>query len=98
MDNSLFVSGSQAVRDVQGVIESFAHGKRPAVQALPQGFAFQQFGNNVSRAFVRADIKNGENIWMVQSGGGQCFLLKTPQPLSIQGKSLRQDLDRHISL
>jgi hypothetical protein len=90
MDNALLMCRSQAMCDLQGIVERLAQCERASAQALAQGFALQQLGDNVGRAFVCADIKNCENVGMIQGGGGESLLLESTQAVSIDRYSRRQ--------
>ena len=98
MNDSFFMGRGQAMRDLQSIVESLAHGERSAAQTLAQGLALEQFGDDVRRALVRADVEYRQNVGMIQGSGGQSLLLKTAQTVGVQRKRLRQDFDRHFAL
>ena len=98
MDDAFFVGGGESVRDLHGVVESFAQGQRSAAQAVAQGLAFEQFGDDVGRAFVRADVEYGKDVGMIQGGGGQGLLLEAAQAVGVERERLRQDFDRNVAL
>ena len=62
MNDALFVRRSQPMSDLQGVIQSLPRRKRSAPQSFAQGFALEEFGNHVRRAFVGANVENRQNI------------------------------------
>jgi hypothetical protein len=66
MDDAFIMRGSHSARCLNGNIERLAHGQRTALHALAQGFAFEQLGDQVRRAIVRADVVDGENVGMIQ--------------------------------
>ena len=76
MNNSLFVCRRQPVRDLDRVINRLARRQRSAHQAVPQIAPLEKFCNQVRRAFMRADIKDGENTGMIQRAGRAGFLFK----------------------
>ena len=98
MNDPFFVRRGQSMRDLHGVVESLAYRNRPTAQSLAHGLAFKQFGDDVRRAFARADVEHGQNVGMVQGSGGEGLLLETAQPVGVKRKRLRQDLDRHFAL
>ncbi len=44
-----------------------------------------------------ADVVDGQNIGMVQRGGGARFLLEASEALGIGGHRGRKDLDRYVA-
>ncbi len=40
------------------------------MKVITQGFALKQFGDDVGRAFVLADVENRNNIGVVERGSG----------------------------
>jgi hypothetical protein len=74
MNDAFLVRCGQSVGNLQGEINGLAGGECAAAQPVTQGFAFQQLGNDVGRAFVFADVKNGENVGVVECGSGACLL------------------------
>ena len=60
-----------------------AHRQRPVAQPLAQGLAFEQFGNDIGRALLFANIEDGKNVGMIQRRGRPGFLRETLQPVAI---------------
>ena len=91
----------QAVRDLQRILRGLAHRKRRsgrAAQQLAQRFAFEQFTDEIRRAFVHAGIVNRQNVRMIQRRQGLCFLVEPPQPVRVRHEVLRQHLHRHVAI
>ena len=97
MDDSLVVSSGKAAGDFQCVVEGLADGKRSALEARPQGVAFEQLRDDVGCAVVRADIVDGEDVRVVQGAGGARLLLEAAELLAI-GDLLGENLDRDFAL
>jgi hypothetical protein len=76
MHDALLVCGRKTMRDLNSVLHGFANRKGPATQSLAQRFPFQQFGNDIGRRLVLAEVVHGQDIRMIQRGGGACFLLE----------------------
>jgi hypothetical protein len=55
------------VRHLNRVIDRFALGNRPIIEALSQRFALEQFRDNIRRGIVFAKIESGKNIWMTSA-------------------------------
>src|SRR5580658_1963160 len=98
MNNAFFVSRRQPMRDLHGVIQCLAHDDWSAPHPLAQRLAFQQLRDHIGRALVRANIEYRKYVGMVQSSGGEGFLLKAAQAVGIERESLRQYLDRYFAL
>src|SRR4051812_38797949 len=45
----------------------------------------------------RAELKNGENVWMIERRSGKCLALKPEQAAGIRGDIFRQDFQRDSS-
>src|SRR5271167_1789107 len=97
MNDPFFMSRGQSMRNLQGAVQSLAHRNRPAAQPLPQRLALKQFGHHVRRPVARANIKHSQNVRMIQSSSSQRLLLKTPHPVGVKRKLLRQNLDSHVA-
>ena len=54
-------------------------------QLRAQLFAFQQFGHNVRRTFVNAQIVNGQDVRMIERGHGPRFVLEPGQTMRVGG-------------
>ncbi len=93
MDDAFFVGCGQSVRDLHGVVEGFADRDRSGAEAIPQRFALEQLRDNVRRAVTRADVEYCENVWMIQSGSSESFLLEAAHAIGVQRKRLRQNFD-----
>ena len=58
----------------------------------------QQLGDDVGRAIVLADMKDRNNIGMVQRGSSLGFLLKAAETLVIARPVFGQDFDGYVAL
>src|SRR5438105_1606959 len=76
MHDTFVVRGGEPTGDLERIINSFAERQRARAQPFAQRFAFQQFADDVRRAVLRADVVHGEDVGMVEGGGGTRFLLK----------------------
>ena len=97
MDDPLVVSGGEAVRDLERVVEGLADGKRSALEAGPQGLAFEQLRDDVGGTVVGPHVVDGENVRVVQGTGGAGLLLEAAELLAI-GDLLEENLDRDLAL
>src|SRR5260370_16918221 len=77
MNNSLFMSRRQSMSDLDGIVDRFTNRQRAALQQLAQRAALEQLGYQIRRAFEDAELVDGKNVGMVQSG---CGLRLPPQP------------------
>ena len=86
MHNPFLVRRRQAARDLHRVLNRLALSERPGAQPLPKRLALQQLGDHVGRLVRLPDVIYGEDVGMVQSAGGPCFLLKAMEALRIFGE------------
>lgn len=49
------------------------------------------------RSIMRADVMDGEYVWMVECAGGTCLLLKSPQSIFINRKSRSYNFDSDLA-
>jgi len=77
------VRGGQALHDLQGVISCLLRKNGARVQALAKVLTFKQFRNDVGNGAFKADIVDGENVGMVQSGGGARLLFEAAQMVGV---------------
>src|SRR5258707_8574799 len=97
MNNSLFMGRRQSMSDLDGIVDRFTNRQRAALQQLAQRAALEQLGYQIRRAFEDAELVDGKNVGMVQSGCSLRLLLKAMQPVGILRNKGRQDLDRHFT-
>jgi uncharacterized membrane protein YidH (DUF202 family) len=93
----MIVSRGKAPRDLDTVLDRLADWQRAAAQALAQGFALEQFGNDVRRTVVRPNVVNRNNVGMVQARRGARLLLETPLAVRVIAKVRGQNLYRDIA-
>jgi hypothetical protein len=53
------------MRDLQCVVDRFSLRQGDATHALAQGFAFEQFGDNVRRGIMRVDVVDNQDVRMI---------------------------------
>jgi hypothetical protein len=95
MDNPLFMRNGEPVRDLDRVLDRFAN--RKTGNRLAQRLAFEQFGHDVRRALMSADVVDRENVRMVERRRGARFLLEARQALDIGRIVVRQHFDGHVA-
>jgi hypothetical protein len=69
VDDSFLVRRRQPVRNLLRALDGATGRQSSACQFLAQRRAFQQFGGDVVRRTFSADVKNGENVGMVERPG-----------------------------
>src|SRR5262249_1459507 len=97
MDDAFGVSGGQPLGDLPSAIHRLSWSDRALFYQLAQLFAFEQFGDDIWRAFMFADVVNRDNVWVVERRGGAGFLLEAAQTVSVFGKLDGQDFDGDLS-
>jgi len=66
--------------------------------AAVQRLAVQQLRDDVGLALVGSDVVYGDDVGMVERGGGPRFLRETAQTVEVVRDPRRQHLDRHFAL
>jgi hypothetical protein len=70
MEDAAIVSSSQALKNLPCIFDCSSHRQRAFPHPRAQTFAFQQFRNDVREVVLPPDIKNSEDIRMIESGRG----------------------------
>src|SRR5437773_8762125 len=97
MHDPFVVSGGEAVRDLNRVVEGAAWRHRRVMHPVAKCLALQKLGDDVWRAVSGPQIEDGQKIWMIEDAGGVSFLLKPGQPIGIRSSRGPQDLDRDVA-
>jgi len=97
MNNEPVMRGGNALCDLQGIIHGLTHGDGACTQARPQVPALEQFRDDVRHRAFKTDVVDGENVGMVQRGGGARFLLETVPVVRIVAGSGADKLQRHVA-
>ena len=77
MDHALVVRSGQALRDLHRVGEDLAERKAIPRHPLTQGRSTQQLGDDVRPALVVSDVVDGDDVRMIESGGGARLLFES---------------------
>ncbi len=77
------MSRGKGARHVGARIEHVADAHCAAVQTVAQAFTMEQLGDDVGRAFVLADVIDGHNVGMIESGGRLGFYFEPAQAIGI---------------
>jgi hypothetical protein len=75
----------QCISQVDGFVQELRHRQRLAGNILAEGLAFQQLHHQERLVLVLANLMDGADIRMVDSGGGAGFALESFQRLRIAG-------------
>jgi hypothetical protein len=94
MHNSFFMRGRESLGDFKGVFGRLAARECSGRQHLAQRLPFQKFRNQLAHVALLANIKDGENVGMVQSAQDSGFVLKAQKTVGIARNRRRQDFDR----
>ena len=98
VDDATLVRGSQALSDCDAAVDRLARGNRAVLERLAQRHPFEQLGDDERRAVVLTEVVHGEDVRVIERGGGAGFLFEAREPFRIAGKCRRQHLDRHDAL
>ena len=84
------VRGRQPVGDLDGELDRLAKRQRGAVQPVAQALPVEQLRNDVGRPVVLADVVDGDDVRVVERGGGPRFELEAAQPIGVSGEGRRR--------
>ncbi len=98
MDDSNVVGGRQSTGEFHAIVQHLPQPHRAFTEALAQSLPVEQLGHDVGRAVVLADVKDRNDVWMVQGGSGLRFLFKAAKTLGVPRPVLGKYLDRHVAL
>ena len=98
MHDAARMRGVEAVRDLHGVFHQFVDRNRTPADAPAERLAVEKFGHEVRLRLVRADVVDGDDVGMLEGGGGARFLREAAQPVGIARGPGRQDLDGDVAL
>src|SRR5512141_2471434 len=85
------------MRCLDGIVHRLAHGDGTTQEQLAKSAAFEQFGYQVGRALMRAQLVDGKYVGMIQRSSGSGFLLETTQAVEIPGQERGEYLDRDVA-
>src|SRR5215813_9871336 len=97
MDDAFGMRGGQSLGDLPRVIDSLSRSDCALFYQFAQLLAFEQFGDDIGRAFMRADVVNREDVRVVERRGGAGFLLEAAQAVRIPGELGGQQLDGDLA-
>ena len=84
MNDAFVMGGRESARDLQGVIHRFPRREGAILQKRAQGFAEEQFRDDVGCALPFPDVVDREDVGMVQRGRGTSFLRKAAETVGIR--------------
>src|SRR5207249_4071358 len=101
VDDSLGMSGVESVGDLRAEIEQLPEFHSlvvgPAVDPVLERLAFQQLHGDEVASAVFSNLVDRADIWVVQSGGGASFALKTVERERIFFRLRRKELERDMA-
>ncbi len=98
MHDAACVRGRDAVAHCHQHLQRLARRWACAVHARAQRLAFEQLGDRVMNAVLRAEIEDGQDVWMRQRGHRARLAIETVERRAVALEMRRQDLDRYIAV
>ena len=98
MDDPLLVRRSEAVGDLDRVVDRLALGQSASGKPRAQRLALEQLRDDIGLALEGADVVDRQDVGVVQGPGRLRLLLEAAQPLRIARERRRQHLDRDVPL
>src|SRR5580698_235721 len=97
MNNAVVVRRNKPLNDLQRVVNDRANWQRSFSQPFAQGFAFQQFTNDVRRPVIETNIIDSDDVGMVQRRCGASFQLETTDMIRVLTGSRANQLQRDVA-
>jgi hypothetical protein len=69
----------------------------PSRDELPEVLAFEELGDDVRGALVRAHVEDRQDVRVVEGGNGAGLALEEGETLRVSGHLHREHLDRHVA-
>src|SRR5262245_26505961 len=98
MDNARGVSRRQRAEGLRGHVEDLADRRLRSRHSPAQRLAFDELGGDEVPAFSLADLKNRDDVRMIQRGGGLSLLLKSAQPFGVLSIAFWKKLDGDLAI
>jgi hypothetical protein len=76
VDDAFVVGGGEAVGELDGEFDGFARREAGGWNAIAEGVAFEEFGDDVVRAVGLADVVDRDNVGMIERGDRAGLLLE----------------------
>jgi hypothetical protein len=86
MDDALFVRGCESLGNLNRVVDGPALRQWTLLQHRPQALALEQFGDQVWRPVVLADVVDREDVRVIQHCDGARLLCETAHPVPVSGE------------
>jgi hypothetical protein len=93
VDDAAAVSFVERVGDFGANSQNLLGGKRAFGETVSEALALDTFHDQEIIAVLRADVKKGTDIWMIQRGDGFGFPLEAELARGIGGKMCRENFD-----
>jgi hypothetical protein len=96
MDDALRVSRRQAARHLHRPVQRCLQRDGSLRQPLAERLPLQQFGDQVRRALVEADVEDHQDVGVVERPCQPRLLLEAPEDRRIPDEGLPHHLERHV--
>ncbi len=93
MDDAGGVSGVESVGDLNRDVEKLIEIDGAIGDEVFEGLAVEEFHGDEGAAFVFADVVDGADVWVVQSGGGLGFALEAGEGLRVGGDIFGEEFE-----
>jgi hypothetical protein len=87
----------ETLHNLQRVVESEANRQSPFGEPLAEGLAFEEFANDVGRPLVEANVIHGDDVGMIQRGGGAGLQFKAAEMIGVGAGSWPDQLQSDVA-
>ena len=96
--DALFVRRREAGGDLPAEVDRLGRGQRPGREPRRERLAFQELGDEVRRAVVRAEIEDREDVRMIERARRVRLAHEALQPVGVSGEGRGQHFDRDVTI
>ncbi len=98
VDDVSAVGGGEAVGDPQAPGDGGDRRRRAVPEDPAERLALEELGHDIGLIVVDADVMDGEEVGVVEGGGGAGLTLEALPPIGAVRDLRRQHLDRHLTV
>ena len=97
MDDAGAVRGVERERGLPDGVGQLGQRRARTADPLAQGQAVDHLGDDEMQVALLAHVEDGENVRVVEGGGGPDFALEAGEPLRVGGEVGREDFNGHVA-
>ncbi len=97
MHDAFVVCRGQSACNLNRQLDRLADRQRAVLQPFLQRDAGEQFGNDIRRLLVAADVVDDKNVGVIERRSRASLLFEPPHPIRVGGKRRGQHFERDLT-